>query len=118
MTDQETPVWEDAGFEYDEGDPTVGIYGGWLHFCTATVVIDNDPSLDISEEWEFLNFEGEGASRYGVGNRVLVCNACGANVKWPEKDWDPVYPMPEDELSPEYIAEVREWAEQQEPTVL
>lgn len=122
MTDfMDVPVkelpWEAAGFEWEDGDPSVGINGGWLHFCTATVVVDNDPSTDISEEWAFDHFEGEGGNRYQAGERVLVCNACGANVKFPERDWDPEY-EDETEPDPEYIAGVIEWAKAQEPTVL
>jgi len=87
MTD--TPVWETAGFEYDDGDPTVGIQSGWMHWCTAGVVIDDDPSIDISEGWAFLHYVGGGVNRYAVGDRSLVCNECGANISWIDREWDP-----------------------------
>ena len=82
-------LWEDAGFEFDEGDSTVGIVGGWAHWCSAGVVESGDPSIDIAEGWSFDHFNGEGVNRFAVGQRSLVCNECGANVSWEEQEWDP-----------------------------
>lgn len=78
-----TPVWENAGFEYDEGDTSVGIWPGWVHWCVE------DGSVDIAEGWAFDHFEGEGVDRYAVGQKSLVCNGCGANISWTEQDWEP-----------------------------
>jgi hypothetical protein len=81
--------WENAGFGYEEGDPEVGIQGGYYHWCSAGLVVDDDPAVDISEGWAFDHYVGEGANRYASGVKSLVCNDCGANVSWIEEDWDP-----------------------------
>jgi hypothetical protein len=94
-----TPVWETAGFEYEQPDPSVGIFGGWAHWCNADRVTESDPSIEISEGWAFDHFEGEGANRSAVGDKSLVCNTCGATVTWRMKDWDPQY-----EDNPDYEA--------------
>jgi len=87
--EQPTEAWEDAGFEYDEGDPTVGIGDGWVHWCGVDQVKEADPSIDINEGFAFLHYVGGGANRKAVGDKSLVCNQCGANFSWIEADWDP-----------------------------
>ena len=88
-TEQPTEAWEEAGFEYDEGDPTVGIQPGWAHWCGQAQVEESDPSVDINEGWAFLHYLGTGINRKAVGDKSLVCNECGANFTWIEADWDP-----------------------------
>ena len=77
-TEQPTEAWEEAGFEYDGGDPTVGIQPGWAHWCGQAQVEESDPSVDINEGWAFLHYLGTGINRKAVGDKSLVCNECGA----------------------------------------
>jgi len=89
--DRPTEAWEEAGFEFDEGDSSVGIPSGWVHWCNANTVEYGEPSIDISEGFAFLHYVGAGANRKQVGDKSLVCNTCGANFTWIEADWDPEY---------------------------
>lgn len=82
-------AYEDAGFEFEEPDYSVGIYGGYSHWCSAKSVADDEPAIDISEGWAFDRFSGSGSERIAIGQRSLVCNACGANVSWTETEWNP-----------------------------
>jgi hypothetical protein len=89
--DRPTEAWDEAGFEFDEGDASVGIPSGWVHWCNANTVESGEPSIDISEGFAFLHYVGAGANRKQVGDKSLVCNTCGANFTWIEADWDPEY---------------------------
>lgn len=82
----DTPIWEDADFEFEEPDYSVGLNGGWLHHCNDD---GTEVSVDIAEGWAFDHFEGEGGNRYAVGTKSVLCNECGSSSEWTERDWDP-----------------------------
>jgi len=75
------------GWSYEEGDPSVGIFGGqWIH--EACEWPNDEPPEVYSRAWSAI-LSGSGSSRTVLVTTILDCSGCGEEAFITEEDWDP-----------------------------
>lgn len=83
MTNRTIP----EGWSYDEGDPSVGIFGHqWVH--EACELEDDDPEVRESQ-WGSRLYSGEAGSRTALVTLSLTCMVCGEQALAQRLEWDP-----------------------------
>lgn len=83
MTNRTIP----EGWAYDEGDPSVGIFGhSWVH--EACEWKNGEQPVVYDREWSAI-FSGSGSNRTVMVTTILDCSGCGEEAFATEEHWDP-----------------------------